>query len=64
MTSTFNINDNYSIDLSLNIHENHIYILIVNKTSNKSYEKQIINLENNLSNCVVNLVHHNATYVL
>jgi hypothetical protein len=23
-------------------------------------EKQIINLENNLSNCVVNLVHHNA----
>jgi hypothetical protein len=41
MTSTFNINDNYSIDLSLNTHENHIYILIVNKTSNKSYENII-----------------------
>jgi len=41
MTSTFNINENYSIDLSLNTHENHIYILIVNKTSNKSYENII-----------------------
>jgi len=42
MTSTFNINGNYSIDLSLNTHENHIYILIVNKTSNKSYENIIM----------------------
>jgi hypothetical protein len=42
MTSTFNINENYSIDLSLNTHENHIYILIVNKTSNKSYENIIM----------------------
>ena len=41
MTSTFNINENYSIDLSLNTHENHIYILTVNKTSNKSYENII-----------------------
>jgi len=42
MTSTFNINENYSIDLSLNTHENNIYILIVNKTSNKSYENIIM----------------------
>jgi hypothetical protein len=41
MTSTFDINEHYSIELSLNTHENHIYILTVNKTSNKSYENII-----------------------
>ena len=123
MTSTFNINEHYSIELSLNTHENNIYMLIVNNINfsgdslklsfnalldkylkinfdicltekkissddelsinfNKmniklkelekiiteqrnlfeykftQQEKQIINLENNLSNCVVNLLHH------
>ena len=38
MTSTFNINEHYSIELSLNTHENNIYMLIVNKISHKSYE--------------------------
>ena len=38
MTSTFDINKHYSVDLSLNNDENNIYMLIVNKISHRSYE--------------------------
>jgi hypothetical protein len=38
MNSTFTINDHYSIDLSLLTNENYIHMLILNKTSYRSYE--------------------------
>ena len=53
MTSTFNINKHYSVDISLNTNENNIYILIVNKISHRSYETII--RPSDIMNIVLNI---------